>query len=81
VRFAHVLAVVAAVALGGCDIGKFTVNTTSKVLIRAQPSLQMESDYELARQAIPGALKTIETPSEGSAARATEPARWSSLRC
>jgi hypothetical protein len=27
---------------------------------RAQPSLQMESDYELARQAIPGALKTIE---------------------
>lgn len=59
-RFAHVLAVVAAVALGGCDIGKITVNTTSKVLIRAQPSLQQEADYEMARQAIPGALKTVE---------------------
>ncbi|MEO8699524.1 MAG: TRAP transporter TatT component family protein [Kofleriaceae bacterium] len=47
-------------ALCSCDIGKITVNTTSKVLERAQPSMQMESDYELARQAIPGALKTIE---------------------
>jgi hypothetical protein len=43
-----------------CDIGKITVNTTSKVLERAQPGLQMESDYEMARQAIPGALKTVE---------------------
>jgi hypothetical protein len=43
-----------------CDIGKVTVNTTSKVLLRAQPSLQQEPDYELARQAIPGALKTVE---------------------
>ena len=49
-----------AVALVSCDIGKVTVNTTSKVLLRAQPSLQQESDYELARQAIPGALKTVE---------------------
>jgi hypothetical protein len=28
--------------------------------VRAQPSLQRESDYELAAEAIPGALKTIE---------------------
>jgi hypothetical protein len=33
---------------------------TSNILTRAQPSLQMESDYELASRAIPGALKTIE---------------------
>ncbi|MGE0867603.1 MAG: TRAP transporter TatT component family protein [Kofleriaceae bacterium] len=46
--------------LAGCDMGQFTVNTTSKVLARAQPALQQESDYELARQALPGALKTIE---------------------
>jgi hypothetical protein len=46
--------------LVSCDIGKITVNTTSKVLERAQPGLQQESDYELARQAIPGALKTVE---------------------
>jgi hypothetical protein len=54
------LLVLTAVSSAGCDIGKLTVNTTSKVLLRAQPSLQQESDYELARQAIPGALKTIE---------------------
>src|SRR5262245_17671038 len=34
--------------------------STSKILARAQPGLQQESDYELARTAIPGALKTVE---------------------
>jgi len=43
-----------------CDLGQITVGTTAKVLVRAQPSLQQESDYQLAHDAIPGALKTIE---------------------
>ncbi len=51
---------IALVAIASCDIGKLTVNTTSKVLERAQPGLKQESDYEMARQAIPGALKTVE---------------------
>jgi hypothetical protein len=59
------LALVAVVGLAtaqlGCDVGKFTVKTTSKVLLRGQPSLQQEADYEMARQAIPGALKTVES--------------------
>ena len=60
-RLAFVLASVALLlALGSCDIGKITVNTTAKVLERAQPSLRMESDYEMARQALPGTLKTVE---------------------
>jgi hypothetical protein len=46
--------------LGGCDMVNLTVNTTAKVLVRAKPSLNMESDYELASRAIPGTLKTIE---------------------
>ena len=56
------LAVSVAVVLGttGCDMGQFTVSTTAKVLIRAQPSIKMESDYELASRAIPGTLKTVE---------------------
>lgn len=54
------LAVAAIVAATGCDIPKFTADSTSKVLIRAQPSLKMESDWEMASRAIPGALKTIE---------------------
>ncbi|MBL0216477.1 MAG: hypothetical protein IPQ07_21670 [Myxococcales bacterium] len=58
---ALVLATSVSVGASGCDIGKITVNTTSKVLQRGQPSIQMEADYELARQAIPGALKTVES--------------------
>ncbi len=37
------------------------LKTTPKILKRGQKSLQMESDYEMARQAIPGALKTVES--------------------
>ena len=59
-RLAFASLAVAALALTACDMGQFTVDTTSKVLIRAQPSLKMESDYELAARAIPGTLKTIE---------------------
>src|SRR5262249_5079666 len=54
------LACLAFVTLFACDLGKITVGTTAKVLQRAQPSLQQESDYELAARGIPGALKTIE---------------------
>lgn len=54
------LATILSLTATGCDIGKITVNTTSKVLVRGQPSMQQEPDYELARQAIPGALKTVE---------------------
>ena len=47
--------------LASCSIGEsLAFKSTSKILSRAQPSLQMEADYELARNAIPGALKTVE---------------------
>lgn len=54
------LAFTATFALGACDMGKLTVNTTSKVLARAQPSVKQESDYELAAAAVPASLKTVE---------------------
>jgi hypothetical protein len=47
-------------AASACDMGKFTVNTTSKVLVRAQPAIRQESDYDLAARAIPATLKTVE---------------------
>lgn len=47
-------------AASGCDMGKFTVNTTSKVLARAQPAIRQEADYEMAARAIPASLKTVE---------------------
>ena len=43
-----------------CNIQKLTVNTTSKVLVKAQPSMKQESDYEMAARAIPASLKTVE---------------------
>jgi hypothetical protein len=51
-----------AIALAGCGgvIRHQAAGTTSEILERAQPSLQRESDYDLAARAIPGALKTIE---------------------
>ncbi|HEU4728216.1 MAG TPA: TRAP transporter TatT component family protein [Kofleriaceae bacterium] len=54
------LAIVLVLHLAACDIGRITVGTTAKILVRAQPALQQESDYQLAHDAIPGALKTIE---------------------
>jgi hypothetical protein len=53
--------IVSSAVLAGCGIGEsIAMKSTSKILAKAQPSMQMEADYELARQAIPGALKTVE---------------------
>lgn len=71
------LAAVALACASGC-ISKFSRNlalkSTSGVLFSASPSLQMEADYELARNAIPASLKTVETfyiagPKEGPTAK------------
>ena len=52
---------VSAAVLAGCSIGEnIAFKSTSKILAKAQPGLQQESDYEMARMAIPGALKTVE---------------------
>lgn len=47
--------------LAACSLPEnLALQSTTKILVKAQPSLQQESDYELARNAIPGALKTLE---------------------
>jgi hypothetical protein len=55
--------VLTAAASTGC-LSKLTektaFNSTSGILMRASAALQMESDYELARTAIPASLKTVE---------------------
>jgi hypothetical protein len=43
-----------------CNMVAFTANTTSKVLQVASPALNQESDVELAREAAPASLKTVE---------------------
>ncbi len=47
--------------LGGCDMAKIAVNTTSKVLDRGKYAVKQEPDYDLAARAIPGSLKTVES--------------------
>lgn len=63
-RLASLLASVVTIGLVSCgpySVGEnLALKTTPKVLKRGQPAIQMESDYELARQAIPAALKTVE---------------------
>jgi hypothetical protein len=48
--------------LAGCGgtVEHMAAGTTANILVRAQASLNQESDYELAARAAPGALKTIE---------------------
>ncbi len=55
-------ALVAALMTSACSgvIRHQAAGTTAEILAMAQPALQMESDYELASRAIPGALKTVE---------------------
>lgn len=59
-RWSSAAVVVLAVLPSACNIQKLTVNTTSKVLVKAQPSLKQEPDYEMASRAIPASLKTVE---------------------
>ncbi|HEX3759593.1 MAG TPA: TRAP transporter TatT component family protein [Kofleriaceae bacterium] len=59
-RFALAAVLIASWASSACDVGRLTVGTTAHILVRAQPALNQESDYQLAHDAIPATLKTIE---------------------
>src|SRR5512138_3561622 len=44
----------------GCNMVAFTANQTAPVLKAAAPAFNQESDLQLAREAAPGQLKTVE---------------------
>jgi hypothetical protein len=48
------------IALCGCDLKAFTVNTTAPVLKMASDGFAAENDPTLAREAAPGQLKTVD---------------------
>lgn len=50
-----------ALALGGCNLNAFTVNSTAPVLKAGAVALDRESDIAHARQAAPASLLTVET--------------------
>lgn len=47
--------------LTGCNLQKFTVNTTADVLYTGAPALERESDVQFARESLPASLKTVES--------------------
>ena len=59
-RLLSIVIIIAGAACSGGLNQSVALPTTADILVAAQPSLQMESDFELAAQAIPGALKTVE---------------------
>ena len=52
--------IVLGVCVAGCNMTKLATNQTADVLAVAAPSMAMESDIDLAREAAPGQLKTVE---------------------
>src|SRR5262245_11738156 len=54
------LVALAAASLAACNLTRFTANQTAPVLKAALPALSQESDLQLAREAAPASLKTVE---------------------
>ena len=48
------------VALGGCDIAKFTADSTAGVFERAAPAFESYWDYDLAGEAMPATIVQLE---------------------
>ena len=48
------------VALGGCDIAKFTADSTAGVFERAAPAFESYWDYDLAGEAVPATIVQLE---------------------
>lgn len=48
------------VALGGCDVAKFTADSTAGVFARAAPAFESYWDYDLAGEAVPATIVQLE---------------------
>ncbi len=48
------------VVLGGCDIAKFTADSTAGVFARAAPAFESYWDYDLAGEAVPATIVQLE---------------------
>jgi tetratricopeptide (TPR) repeat protein len=48
------------VALGGCDVAKFTADSTAGLFTRAAPAFESYWDYELAGEAVPATIVQFE---------------------
>ncbi len=55
------LPMLALVAIGGCNLNKFTADSTAPVMAAGSIALDRESDLQFAEDALPASLKTLET--------------------
>jgi hypothetical protein len=59
-RFPAALAALCILALGGCDVAKFTADSTAGLFTRAAPAFESYWDYELAGEAVPATIVQFE---------------------
>ena len=59
-RHRWAVGVLCILALGGCDIAKFTADSTAGVFARAAPAFESYWDYDLAGEAIPATIVQLE---------------------
>ncbi len=58
--FRSVAALLCIVALGGCDVAKFTADSTAGLFTRAAPAFEAYWDYDLAGEAMPATIVQFE---------------------
>lgn len=56
----RVAGVLCVVALAGCDVAKFTADSTGAVFARAAPAFESYWDYDLAGEAVPATIVQLE---------------------
>ena len=59
-RHRAAIAVLCVVALGGCDVAKFTADSTAGLFTRAAPAFEAYWDYDLAGEALPATIVQFE---------------------
>ena len=59
-RLRPALGVLCIVALGGCDVAKFTADSTAGLFTRAAPAFESYWDYDLAGEAVPATIVQFE---------------------
>lgn len=55
-----VIGAVCVMALGGCDVAKFTADSTAGLFSRAAPAFESYWDYDLAGEAVPATIVQLE---------------------
>lgn len=59
-RLRSAAALVCLLSLGGCDVAKFTADSTAGLFTRAAPAFEMYWDYDLAGEALPATIVQFE---------------------